>query len=198
MADHLDLEPAARRLADLAAATPDSRLDGPTPCTGMDVAGLLDHVMMLAQAFRQAADKTGSPDDGPPPEASGADLPPDWRIELPRRLDALAEAWRSPSAWEGETAAGGLVLSGQEAGAIALNELVLHGWDLARATDRPYRCEEWEAQVSHDFAASIPDVPEAREGLFGPVVPVPDDAPLFDRALGLSGRDPHWSPEPRP
>ena len=29
-------------------------------------------------------------------------------------------------------------------------------------------------------------------GLFGPTVAVPDDAPAFHRALGLSGRDPAW------
>ena len=33
-----------------------------------------------------------------------------------------------------------------------------------------------------------------RAGLFGPVVKVPDDAPAFDRVLGLAGRDPGWRP----
>ena len=33
---------------------------------------------------------------------------------------------------------------------------------------------------------------EARAGLYGPAVPVPDDAPVLDRLLGATGRDPAW------
>ncbi len=32
-----------------------------------------------------------------------------------------------------------------------------------------------------------------REGFFGPVLDIPADAPLLDRVIGLSGRDPSWS-----
>jgi len=31
-------------------------------------------------------------------------------------------------------------------------------------------------------------------GLWGPVVPVPDDAPLLHKVVGLTGRDPGWTP----
>ena len=40
----------------------------------------------------------------------------------------------------------------------------------------------------------VGESPEERAGLYGPRVPVPDDAPAFDRLLELTGRDPGWRP----
>ena len=37
-------------------------------------------------------------------------------------------------------------------------------------------------------------VPEGRDQIYGPVVEIPADAPVFDRLLGLTGRDPAWAP----
>lgn len=60
---------------------------------------------------------------------------------MPRQLTDLVEAWRDPAAWAGMTEAGGVRMPAEEMGVVALDELVLHGWDLARATGQPFRCE---------------------------------------------------------
>jgi uncharacterized protein (TIGR03086 family) len=191
MTDPIDLAPACDRMIDLVAAVDDSALTRRTPCEGYTVGALLDHVDGAARAFTAAAHKR------PLPRAASADaaaLGPDWRSRIPTELRALAEAWRDPAAWGGMTAAGGVDLPGDLAGVVALDELVVHGWDLARALDLPagYDGPGLEAvheTVQHFRAAGI-------EGLFGPLVPVPADAPLLDRILGVAGRDPGWRPPP--
>lgn len=81
-------------------------------------------------------------------------------------------------------------------GSVVVDELVLHGWDLARGTGQPLEVDPQSTQAVFEFTAamSAPGEETGREGLFGPVIEVPDDAPLFERALGFSGRDPGWAP----
>lgn len=94
------------------------------------------------------------------------------------------------------TAAGGVTLPGDAAGVVALDELVLHGWDLAVATGQAFDPGEDAVAAVLGFTESMsaPGDEESRQGLFGPVVAVPQDAPAFERALGFSGRDPRWHP----
>jgi hypothetical protein len=40
--------------------------------------------------------------------------------------------------------------------------------------------------------AAVAQNPEGSPGLFGPPAIVPDNAPLLDRLIGLTGRDPAW------
>ena len=192
----LDLHPAAREVARLLAGVPDEALDRPTPCAGTPVAQLLDHLMGLTLAFTWAARKTPPAGGSRPPSSSAADLDPGWRDELPRRLDELAAAWRDPVAWDGMAEAGGVTMPAAAMGAVALDELVLHGWDLARATGQEFRCDPASTAAVLEFTteAAKPENAASREGLFGPVLPVPADAPPLDRALGLAGRDPAWTP----
>jgi uncharacterized protein (TIGR03086 family) len=187
----LDLEPPARQLITLAEAVTDDMLLAPTPCGDYTVRDLLAHVMGLTIAFRDAAAKAGTPaQDAVPGRAA---LDDDWRDQLPGRLLAMAAAWHAPQAWEGLTKVGGGTMPAPIAGQAGLNELVIHGWDLARATGQPYGCDAASAHASAEFLSLASAAAEpGQRGPFGPAVDVPPGAPVLVRAIGLSGRDPHW------
>jgi uncharacterized protein (TIGR03086 family) len=196
MTTMIDLGPAARRMADLVRAVPDGALAGPTPCPAYSLGDLLDHVSGLSVAFTAAAVKDTEAYGAQGPSADGSRLGTDWRTRIPGQLACLAEAWRDPSAWTGMTQAGGLDLPGDVAGLVALDELVVHGWDVARASGQPYDCDATSLAAVHRFVAQFaePGQEDARGDLFGPVVAVGDDAPHLDRVIGLTGRDPRWRP----
>lgn len=190
----LDLGAPTTTLTSLLERIDDGQLDAPTPCERTNVAELVTHVLGLSIAFRDAAAKIDGPTTSAAPDTSHAELPPDWRAVGAERLAVLAQAWRDPAAWEGMTKAGGLSLPGEVTALVANNELVMHGWDLAMATGQPFEVAPENLEASWQFVSQTPDTPEAREGLFGPVVDVPADAPLLDRTLGGAGRDPRWTP----
>ncbi|MEV7001376.1 TIGR03086 family metal-binding protein [Streptomyces sp. NPDC093982] len=187
----LDLGPQTRVVARLAEAVTDEQLSAPTPCPEMAVRNLLGHLLGLSVAFRDAGRKDLGATTDTSPEAVEPDIGPGWREELPKVLDELSEVWRDPEAWTGMTRAGGIDLPGAVAAAVAADELVIHAWDLARATGQEYAPDPAALQASHDFLLASVDDP-GRDSIFGPVVPVPAGAPLLDRAVGLSGRDPGW------
>ncbi|WP_405645980.1 TIGR03086 family metal-binding protein [Streptomyces uncialis] len=220
-APFVDLTSQARSVARLAEGVREDQLDAPTPCPDYAVRHLLGHLVSLSVAFRDAARRELGPTTDTSPGSSLPELPADWRVALPGALAEMAEAWRDPAAWEGETRAGGVPLPGAVAGLVAVDELVVHGWDLARATGQEYAPDEAALRASEalltpveDPAADPTEDPATEdpapkdssedsagdpagdassgEGLFGPPVPVPDGAPLLDRVIGLSGRDPGW------
>ena len=189
----VDLGPQTDEVARIVAGVRDDQLGDPTPCEGTPVGGLLDHVVGLTVAFRMGAEK--KPLDGGP-RASASSLDPGWRSVLPAQLGALAEAWRDPAAWEGFATVAGASLPAPAMGGIALNEVLIHGWDLAVATGQEYRPDPAAVAACLELVTGLnqPGNEELRNGQFGPVVPVPDDAAPFDRVLGLTGRDPSWKP----
>ncbi len=189
MTTNPELEPAACRMADLVAAVPDDALDRPTPCEQYSVGDLLDHVGGAALAFAAAAIK--KPLDRAPSGDAG-NLGSDWRSRIPPDVLHVAQAWSEPEAWTGMTAVGGVELPAEMAGAVALDELVIHGWDLAVATGQPAAYDGPELEVVQDTVRHFRS--SGIEGLFGPQVVVSYDAPLLDRILGLAGRDPGWKP----
>lgn len=185
----IDLEPAASRMADLLAGTRDDQLGDPTPCPDLTVGDLVDHISTFALAFRAKAEKRDE-FSGAPPRPDAANLGTDWRERVPRAVTELAAAWKEPAAWDGSATVGGMEFPSHVIGVITLDELVVHGWDLAVATGQAYGVPEDEVAVATEFVSQFH---APRDGsLFGPIVSVADDAPPLDRLLGFAGRDPGW------
>ncbi|MGH3314111.1 MAG: TIGR03086 family metal-binding protein [Streptomyces sp.] len=196
MTTMIDLRPQAGHVTVLLDGVSDDQLAAPTPCESYSVEDLLKHLLGLTVAFRDAARKDWGETTATDPATPMPPLPDDWRDRLSVQLRELAEAWREEAAWEGETQAGGITLPGAVAGVVALNELVLHGWDLARATSQPYTSDPGSLRTSIDMLSQS-TAPEDRGEIFGPVVEVPANAPLLDRAVALGGRRPDWTPVAR-
>jgi uncharacterized protein (TIGR03086 family) len=190
----LDFAPPVRQLRSLLLGITDDQLGRPTPCPEWTVGDLLDHLIMLSRVFTQAAQKKADVPgtDTAPPPPSAANLPPQWRSRLTVVLEDLAIAWRAPSAWEGTARAGGATMPALETGTIAVNELTMHGWDLARATGQEYAADPRLLEPLIEFLSQGPA--EGTPGMFGPVVVVDDEADLLEQAVSLAGRDPRWRP----
>jgi uncharacterized protein (TIGR03086 family) len=193
--DIVDLGPAAEQLAGLVAGAPDAELGDPTPCPAYTLGDLIDHVGGLALAFTAAARKDGGHYANMQASGDSSRLGDGWRVRIPRDLAALAEAWRAPAAWDGMTRIAGDDAPAAIIGLSAADELVVHGWDIARATGQPYQCPPELLQAAHSFLVQFasPDLPAGPEVPFGPSRAVPAGAPLLDQVLALAGREPGWS-----
>lgn len=188
----IDFKIVTDQVAGLLAGVDDAQLAEPTPCGRYTQAQLLNHLLGLCLAFTAAArGETGPHNDAPPGEPATT-LEPEWRGELEHRLATLAGAWSEPSAWEGDALAGGVTLPAAVMGLVALNEVAVHGWDLARATDQDYELDPGIIATLMAFTGQDADDQAAREGIYGPVVTIPADASPQDHLIALTGRDPAW------
>lgn len=185
----IDLTAACQRTADVLTGVTDDHLANPTPCERMPLDAVVAHIGGLALAFAAAAGKEFGPLTDTPP-VDDAPLDADWRTAYPKQLAALAAAWKHPAAWQGMTRAGGVDLPAEVMGNVALAEVVIHGWDVARAIGQPYDSDPATLQACLAHLEQFD--PAGTEGMFGPAVPIADDAGTLARVLALSGRDPAW------
>jgi uncharacterized protein (TIGR03086 family) len=185
----IDMRPATTRLTTLLHAVSDDALSSPTPCKDYTVGDLLDHISAVAVGIAAAGRKDVEA-MRPPSPGDAANLGDDWRTRLPAELIALAEVWTDPAAYEGMTG-GPLDMPAEQAAIIAVEELCIHGWDLARAVHQPFDATPAELDVIDTFFSMFG--PDQR----GPAYDPPVDSTGADRLtalIALSGRDPAWSP----
>ena len=192
-----DLLPTARRLGELVGDVDDGQLDAPTPCPDYTLGDLLDHIGGLAVAFAEAARKEQGRNASQAPPGSTANLPADWRTRIPADLETLGAAWQASEAWDGTTVIAGMEMPASAVGAVAMDEVVTHAWDLARSLGQPFEADADAIAGAMEFIGPISEPGAPRPPIFGPVVDVGNDASPTARFIALTGRDPDWTPQQR-
>lgn len=188
----LDFGPAVGELNRVLTGVRDDQLDNATPCTDALVRDLIDHLDTFAQAFSASAAKAKQAGEhAPPPD--GSNIGTGWSTRVPARLEELAAAWRDPAAWEGMSVAGPFEMPAPAVASVAIDELLVHGWDIAAATGQAFDADAALVDAALQFVQPFVDQnPEGIPGLFGPAVKVSGDASPLEQLLGLTGRDPRW------
>ncbi len=166
-----------------------------SPCEKWDARDVVDHVVTMHAAMLQPIGRTLSPAPSVREDPLAAFRAARADVEAVLADEELAHT-------ECDTPAGTMTVE-QQIDEVVSDDMVLHGWDLARATGLDDTMDADDVARLWRITTAIPDelmqkyrTPGAfgpGVEVYGPEVAVPDDAPLKDRLLGLIGRNPHWS-----
>lgn len=172
------------------------RLGDPTPCAAYTVSELRHHVLAWLSFFATALND---------PDASSPRPDPDtWTLADDEQPAGVVEraAASIESAINNGVADRVVVMSqarmaGDAVLAMALGEYLVHGWDLAVATDRPWpsagAVEGPAAALAFLETTVAPEYRGEDSGFFGQEVEAAGDASQFQRLLCFAGRDPSWT-----
>ena len=197
---HQDPRPPLYRAYDQAAAviarvTP-ADFGRPTPCVDYDVHTLLGHVLFAARRAARIARRedvteataliVGIPDHG-------------WSAAFDEaRQDAFA-GWKDDTLLTAELVLPFGTFPGAVVAGIYTLELVTHSWDLAVATGQVDDLDPELAEGSLAAARMVlPPDPRGGEMPFGPVIPIDEAAPVYDRLAAWLGRVPTFTPAGHP
>ena len=159
------------------------RWDAPTPCEDWTVADVVSHVITTERDFLARHElASGDAPTGDPLRA--------WRAHATDTLAAIEADGVADTAFDGYF---GHTTIGATLADFYGWDLVIHGWDVARATGQLDPITDDEA-VGLDVASEAWGPALYSEGICGPAVPVAEDAGARDRLLGKLGRDPGWTP----
>jgi len=158
----------------------------PTPCRDWDVRLLLNHIIGGNYTFAEIA-AGGRPD---PSGTMDDHTLPDPGTNYIASADAVMAAWAKPGAMERRVHMSFGDIPASAAVSIHFLDIVVHGWDLARATGQDTTIDPDLAEEALDISEGLLS-PELRDtGVFGPEVKLSDDHPLHDRLVAFMGRRP--------
>jgi uncharacterized protein (TIGR03086 family) len=164
--------------------------DAPTPCTEWNIRDLLNHMigtLWLSEAlFTDSAPRYPMAPGGlPATDLAGSDPAEAY-------ADASAAALTAASAGDTLTRVHSTPLGDMPGPALAgftTLDIVVHGWDLAKATGQQASLDD--AVTGHVLAfAEQAITAEFRGAGIGPAIAVSPDAPLTNRLVAFMGRQP--------
>ena len=151
-------------------------LDVDGACGSWDVRTLLNHMLQTQQYFVGSARGVDvSPPSGEPPQLLGEDPVGDFERARSETLEVFSDAAVRER-------------TGPALG-IASSDQLLHGWDLATATQQDATMPDGLAEAAYDVIHGR-FTEQQRAGIFEPEIAVPAGASAQDRLLAYSGRAP--------
>jgi uncharacterized protein (TIGR03086 family) len=180
-----DIADRFRRLSDhfeaLVAGVPADRWSSQSPCDDWDARGVVRHVVelhgMMLKSIGRALSPAPSVDDDPLAAVRAA------RADLAAVLEDPAVADTEYEGFFGRTKVSATVDD------FLGMDLVVHAWDLARATGQDDTMDPDEVARLSRQVEGMGDMLRT-PGVCGPAVSVGDDAPAQDKLLATLGRDP--------
>lgn len=162
-------------------AVPPDKWDAPSPCEGWTARDVVKHVSEApAMVFKMAGREFGEvPSVGDDPAAAFASSREKIR-------EALADADAANAEYDSFF---GRTSLAQSIDRFVNFDLVVHAWDLSRATGLDERIDPEEIGCLRDVAESFGDAARS-PGVFGPEVPVDPGADEQAKLLGFLGRRP--------
>jgi len=152
----------------------------PTPCTEWTVRDLACHLVTGNDRFTSALGGRASTT----PVGTESDLPDAYH----RSARELLSAFGQPGALDSSVDVPIGTVPGLAALHLRITEILVHGWDLARATGQAASFPEALAEQELVFSrAKLSDIPPGRRP-FAPPQPIADDAPAIDRLAAYLGR----------
>jgi uncharacterized protein (TIGR03086 family) len=161
--------------------------EGPTPDTDWTVRDLVRHVIEEQQWVPQLLAGRSLPQARASIEPLRDDLLEEWRLYSFAAVAAWARTdTEAPVQLSYDTVRAHDYLREQTA------DVAIHAWDLARAIGAKERLDDELVRAVWTVFEPQKETLQAT-GLYAAPVPLPEDAPLQDRLLALTGRDPYRS-----
>ena len=172
----------AGEMADRIASVPEDRWEDPSPCEGWTARDVVSHLVDTPGMFFGLAEE--------PPPSGGPSVADDPAGAFAHVRKAVTAALEDPAIADKEyDSFAGRSTFAEGIDRFICADLVVHGWDLARATGLDERMDPDEIRPIHEALEPMDDKMRG-PGAFGPKLEPPEGADEQTKLLCFLGRQP--------